>query len=435
MQLALQQAHLAEELGEIPVGAVVLLDGKVVGVGHNQTIGTCDPTAHAEVVALRAAAKFLGNYRLDQCSLYVTLEPCPMCMGAILHSRIAKVFFGAFDPKTGACGSVLNLPNDPRINHHCEVVGGVSQAQCSQHLSRYFEHLRTSKRHARRPRTREDALRLTEGTLSTYMEGVESQLVDDLQAADGLRVQTWKSPEASRTPQHLVLCLHGATSWSYIYRDLLRTSRPENVMLWAVDLPGHGGSDKTKKGLEFNVKNQLALLCELLERSSASSIHVLGQDTGCELAVHVASRLPERTASLTLFNPVCHDAKSFILGGTPIRSRQQFLAALGRQCEGAPGSIAALSAPYPDAGHMAGMLQQLNPTANDMAPSPVRVTAGCASQSVVHVGEAFFAEYLRFQSKFGLTFSLEKHIGSYTYLGLAMPELWSNVLNRIGNNG
>lgn len=138
MREALQLAAQAEALGEVPVGAVVVQDGVVVGRGFNRPIDSHDPTAHAEIVALRDAAARLGNYRLPGCELYVTLEPCAMCAGAIMHARIARVVFGARDPKTGAAGSVVNLFEERRLNHHAEVVPGVLAEECSKSLSAFF---------------------------------------------------------------------------------------------------------------------------------------------------------------------------------------------------------------------------------------------------------------------------------------------------------
>jgi tRNA(adenine34) deaminase len=143
MREALALARQAEALGEVPVGAVVVKDGQVVGVGFNQPIGKHDPTAHAEIAALRDAASRLGNYRLPGCELYVTLEPCAMCSGAIMHARIARVVFGARDLKTGAVGSVINLFSEPRLNHHAEVVGGVLADECGAMLSAFFAKRRT----------------------------------------------------------------------------------------------------------------------------------------------------------------------------------------------------------------------------------------------------------------------------------------------------
>ena len=150
MQLALEQARHAWDLGEVPVGAVVVKDGEVIAVGYNQPIGRHDPTAHAEVMALRAAAEKLGNYRLPGCELYVTLEPCVMCSGAMLHARLARVVYGAGDPKTGACGSVLNLFEQPALNHQTAIVGGVLADECGAFLKRFFVERRRAQSEARK---------------------------------------------------------------------------------------------------------------------------------------------------------------------------------------------------------------------------------------------------------------------------------------------
>lgn len=138
MREALVLARAAWAAGEVPVGAVVVKDGEIVGRGFNAPISRHDPSAHAEVMALRDAAENLGNYRLVGCSLYVTLEPCIMCMGAIFHARIERVVYGASDPKTGACGSVIDLPAEARLNHHAEVAGGILADECSGLLRDFF---------------------------------------------------------------------------------------------------------------------------------------------------------------------------------------------------------------------------------------------------------------------------------------------------------
>jgi tRNA(adenine34) deaminase len=138
MRQAIDQARNAWALGEVPVGAVVVKDGEIIATGFNQPIGTHDPTAHAEIMALRAAAAILGNYRLPGCDLYVTLEPCAMCSGAMMHARLARVVFGAADPKTGACGSIVDLFQQEKLNHHTEVIGGVLAEECSALLKEFF---------------------------------------------------------------------------------------------------------------------------------------------------------------------------------------------------------------------------------------------------------------------------------------------------------
>ncbi len=144
MGLALEQARVAMAQAEVPVGAVVVCDGQVVGVGHNCPVGGHDPSAHAEMQALRAAAQALGNYRLPECELYVTLEPCVMCAGALMHARIKRVVYGAADPKTGACGSVVDLFAEPRLNHHAEVLGGVMREACVGILQTFFSERRAA---------------------------------------------------------------------------------------------------------------------------------------------------------------------------------------------------------------------------------------------------------------------------------------------------
>ena len=146
MHEALSLAQQAAELGEVPVGAIVVKDGVIVGRGSNAPIGSHDPSAHAEILALRDAAKNIGNYRLVDCSLYVTLEPCAMCAGAIQHARIGQLVFGAKDPKTGACGSVVNLMAEDKLNHHTDVAAGVLENECGQLLSDFFKQRRLSKK-------------------------------------------------------------------------------------------------------------------------------------------------------------------------------------------------------------------------------------------------------------------------------------------------
>jgi tRNA(adenine34) deaminase len=146
MQQALSQAHNAYLLGEVPVGAILVKNEQIIATGFNQPIGEHDPTAHAEIMALRAAATLLGNYRLPGCELFVTLEPCAMCAGAMLHARLARVVYGAPDPKTGAAGSVVNLFAEQQLNHHTEIVGGVLAEPCSSLLKTFFAERRNAQR-------------------------------------------------------------------------------------------------------------------------------------------------------------------------------------------------------------------------------------------------------------------------------------------------
>jgi tRNA(adenine34) deaminase len=145
MRMAIALAEEAASLGEVPVGAIVVKNGEVIGRGRNAPISLNDPTAHAEIQAIREAALCLGNYRLIDCTLYVTLEPCAMCSGAIQHARISRLVYGASDPKTGCCGSVINLMAEQKLNHHCEVVGGLMAEECGALLSSFFRQRRLDK--------------------------------------------------------------------------------------------------------------------------------------------------------------------------------------------------------------------------------------------------------------------------------------------------
>ena len=142
MRQALAQAHNAWSLGEVPVGAVLVKDGQVIATGFNQPIANHDPSAHAEMQVIRQAAQLLENYRLPGCELFVTLEPCAMCAGAIMHARLARVVFGAYDEKTGACDSVVKLFDEKKLNHHTQILGGVMAEACSDVLRQFFSERR-----------------------------------------------------------------------------------------------------------------------------------------------------------------------------------------------------------------------------------------------------------------------------------------------------
>ncbi len=264
MRLALAQARQARAAGEVPVGAVVVQGDRVIGAGFNQPIGRHDPTAHAEVAALRAAAEALGNYRLDGCELFVTLEPCVMCSGALLHARLARVVYGAADPKTGAAGSVIDVFNTRRLNHQTAVEGGVLADDCGALLAEFFHDRREAARAVAVP-LREDALRTPDSRFADLRAFPwEPRFLRELPSLQGLQLHYLDEgpPDAPRT----WLCLHGPTGWAYQFRDMIPEFLRAGDRVVAVDLPGFGRSDKPKRETAHDLDWHLQVLRELVHR-------------------------------------------------------------------------------------------------------------------------------------------------------------------------
>ncbi|HQR85764.1 MAG: tRNA adenosine(34) deaminase TadA [Burkholderiales bacterium 35-55-47] len=258
MQLALRQAQTAADAGEVPVGAVVVRAGQVIASAHNAPLGSLDPTAHAEVNAMRAVAQVLGNYRLDDCTLYVTLEPCAMCSGAALHARFKRVVFGATEPKTGAAGSVLNLFANEHINHQTHVTGGVLADECAQVLQGFFEQRRAQQQLSKVP-LREDALRTPDRAFAGLDVPLSlSHFTAELRALEGLRLHWFDNRQDSLQAPHVYL--HGLDGWSAQYIAQLQSS--EAVI--ALDLPGFGLSDKPKKVAMHRIGWHAQVLSEFL---------------------------------------------------------------------------------------------------------------------------------------------------------------------------
>ena len=274
MQEALAQARHAATLGEVPVGAVVVRDGQVLARAHNAPVGLHDPTAHAEIRALREAARLLGNYRLEDCTLYVTLEPCAMCSGAILHARLARVVYGAPEPRTGAAGSVLDVLHSG-LNHHTQIEQGVLADDCAAVLQSFFAARRQAQQATREP-LREDALR----TPDTCWEGLDlpwswSRYASDWPSLQGWRVHWFDNrvSDATGAAQHAAtspatLYLHDAQSWSLSHLAALRTDGPALALDWL----GFGLSDKPKKEGAYSAALHAAVLEDLLSREPIGRI-------------------------------------------------------------------------------------------------------------------------------------------------------------------
>ena len=325
MQLALDLAAEAAKAGEIPVGAVVVRNGQVVGSGRNACIASSDPTAHAEVVALRDAAAAIGNYRLDECTLYVTLEPCAMCSGAILHARLRRVVFAAADEKTGCAGSVLNLFAQGQLNHQTQVQGGLMADTAALGLQSFFKKRRAQQRAQATP-LREDALRTPEERFGNLKPVAwRSNYVSDLPALAGLRLHYWD--EGPRDAIEAVLCLHSVPGWSYLFQPEIAACLDAGMRVIAPDLLGFGRSDKPKRAAFHTIAFHVQYLVELLERLELTAVALHVSDASHPLAGPLLAHASQRLSTLCTVPAA---------GAT------------------ATGAQQACDAPYPDTGHRAG---------------------------------------------------------------------------------
>ncbi|MFZ3140416.1 tRNA adenosine(34) deaminase TadA [Polaromonas sp.] len=306
MELALAQARLAAAFGEVPVGAVVVRHGKVIATGRNAPVDAQDPTAHAEIVALRAAALSQGNYRLDECELFVTLEPCAMCSGAMLNARLKRVVFGAPEPKTGAAGSVINLFAQAQLNHQTELHGGVLADAGRELLQDFFRQRRAEQRETVRQRhpLRDDALRTPDAAfegLSVYPW--RPHYLSDLPALGGLRMhyldeQTHTMEQGGAS----YLCLHGGRGWSYAFRHLIPLLLQAGQRVVAPDLIGFGKSDKPKKDRFHTFSRHRQMLLELVEKLDLQNIVLLLPVQGDLLGLTLTMAAPLRYRGLRLMN-------------------------------------------------------------------------------------------------------------------------------------
>nr|WP_276606973.1 tRNA adenosine(34) deaminase TadA [Ramlibacter henchirensis] len=361
MREALAQAGLALAAGEVPVGAVVVQGDRVVGRGHNRPVAGHDPTAHAEIMALREAAAALGNYRLDGCELFVTLEPCAMCSGAMLHARLKRVVFGAPDPKTGAAGSVLNLFEERRLNHRTQSTGGVLAAECGEPITRFFASRRQEARSTQHP-LREDAVR----TPQERFAGLPGypwapQYLSDLPSLRGLRMHYLD--EGPKEAPITWLCLHGNPAWSYLYRKMMPVFLAEGHRVVAPDMIGFGKSDKPKKDSAHGFGFHRQMLLEFVERLDLHDIVLVVQDWGGLLGLTLPMEAPGRYRGLLVMNTVLATgevplSEGFLAWREMCARNPEFdvarLFARGNP-HLSPQECAAYNAPFPDRGHRAAL--------------------------------------------------------------------------------
>lgn len=358
MRRALALAEQAWRDGEVPVGAVICdASGRILGEGANRPVGSHDPTAHAEIQALRAACLAAGNYRLPGATLYVTLEPCAMCMGAMLHARLARVVFGAPDPRTGAAGSVLNVFGESRLNHQTVVQGGVLAEEGGALLRAFFE-----PRRGNPSPLREDALR----TPDAAFDGLPGypwapHYVSDLPALAGLRLHY--VDEGPRDAPLTWLCLHGNPGWSYLYRHLIARLVAAGQRVVAPDLIGFGKSDKPKKEAAHRFDWHRQVLLELVERLDLRRVVLVVQDWGGLLGLTLPMASPARYHGLLVMNtllatgavplPAGFVAWREMCAKNPAYDIARLLARGNPQLSAA--ECAAYAAPFPNAGFRAAL--------------------------------------------------------------------------------
>lgn len=359
MRLALQQALIAGQAGEIPVGAVVVKDGQVIGRGHNTSISRSDPTGHAEVVALRNAAQTVGNYRLEDCTLYVTLEPCAMCAGASLHARVARVVYGAADPKAGACGSVVNLFENSHLNHQTKLEYGVLAEACSSQLSAFFGKLRSEKRAQSWP-LREDALRTPDAAFVGLPDYPwQPRYCNDLLGLNGLRMHYLDQGPADAPLTYL--CLHGNPTWSYLYRKMIPTWTAAGCRVIAPDLIGFGRSDKPKRESTHTFDFHRRYLLEFVEKLDLQHVVLVVQDWGGLLGLTLPMEAAHRYAGLLVMNTFLATGEGVLPPGflawneMCTKSPRYDIARLLQRGNKhlSPQECAAYCAPFPDDGHRA----------------------------------------------------------------------------------
>jgi len=355
MRLALGQARAAQAEGEVPVGAVVVQDGRVIATGRNAPVGHCDPTAHAEILALRAAAALLGNYRLADCTLYVTLEPCAMCCGAMLHARLKRVVYAAPDPKTGAAGSVLDLFAHQQLNHQTVVCAGVLADESAALLKGFFKERRMNAQPLR-----EDALR----TPDAAFEGLPGypwapRHVSDLPSLAGLRLHYLDEGPADAPVTWL--CLHGNPAWSYLYRKMIPAFTASGGRVVAPDLIGFGKSDKPKKDSWHTFTVHRQILLELIERLDLQRVVLVVQDWGGLLGLTLPMAAPQRYRGLVAMNTALGVGEGplspgFVAWRDMCATRPEFdigrLFARGNP-QMSPAECSAYNAPFPDRGYRA----------------------------------------------------------------------------------
>ncbi|AGX87065.1 cytosine/adenosine deaminase [Candidatus Symbiobacter mobilis CR] len=320
---ALAQARLAAQLGEVPVGAVIVRGGEVLAAAHNEVLQKNDPTAHAEMLALRRAAAAVGNCRLDGCTLVCTLEPCAMCVGALVHARVGRLVYGAREPKTGAVRSQMQLLAHPAMPNPPVVMEGVLAADSAKLLQDFFVQRRAVSRSQRWP-LRDDALRTPEERFACVASPYVSRYVADLPSLAGLRMHYWCEGAQTATVAPAMLTLHGPQEWSAAWIEWMDRDLTAGRRVLLPDRIGYGRSDKPKKESAHSLRWHAAIALELLDRLGIGSVEIRTSLAGMPVAEALAMLAGERVVAI-------HPATPSLL------------------------SEAVREAPYPDRGHRAAL--------------------------------------------------------------------------------
>lgn len=336
MGAALEQAKAAAAAGEVPVGAVVVHEGVIIAAAGNAPVTSNDPTAHAEIRALRMAAERLGNYRLQECELFVTLEPCAMCAGALMQARLKRVVYAMPEPKTGAAGSVLDLFGMPALNHHTRVEQGLLANECREALQSFFKQRRQQHALVRSEEglaLRQDALRTPDARFALCpSEPMVSQYWHGLEGLHGLRMHGLCFDASDTATEKTVLCLHGPQDWSLAWRTAIVAGTVHGSRVICPDLIGFGRSDKPKREAQHTLQWHTAILHALIEHLGLEQISLLTHPDMMPLARRLAAS-----------NAQVRSVEAWPLANM---------------------DAAAQAAPFPDAGHSAGpraFKQLLNP--------------------------------------------------------------------------
>lgn len=339
LQLALEQAQAAQLAGEVPVGAVLVHEQKVIGVGHNQCITDHDASAHAEVVVLRKAGRALGNYRLQDCDLYVTLEPCAMCAGAIAHARLRSVVYGVPDPRAGAAGSVLNVLQNSGISHQVAALNAQElpevDAELRKALAQLLPNFFQAKRRAQTEQAwplRPDALRTPTAAFADLQLPAPSYFLNSLPALGGLRLHYFDTgaplAATAAAADKTYVCLHHSPNWSMAFADFFAAQAGQARVI-APDLIGFGMSDKLKKASAYSLDWHALVLAEWLQ--------YLAQEQALDLA----------SVQLLVQTPA-HPLLPALLARAP------YLATRPPEII-APAKNMHCKLPYPDQGHQAAL--------------------------------------------------------------------------------